>query len=79
MATVNDGSHISNHTIEKVTKAKFILEHYYNNLVNETEERENRFIKIFNVFALKFFTTFVIVLHVCTGIRSWKVRWKAMV
>ena len=44
MAAVNEAPPISSYTKEKVARAKFTLEHYYNNLVNETEERENRYV-----------------------------------
>ena len=43
MATVEESLPISHHTKEKVAKAKFTLEHFYNNLVSEHEDREKRY------------------------------------
>ena len=42
MATVGENVEISNHTIDKVTKAKVTLENYYTNLVSQNDERECR-------------------------------------
>jgi len=42
MATVGEPMQISNHTVEKVAKAKLTLENYYSNLVAQHEERETR-------------------------------------
>ncbi|KAL3841319.1 hypothetical protein ACJMK2_019481 [Sinanodonta woodiana] len=43
MATVGENVQISNHTIDKVTKAKVTLENYYSNLIAQHEERETRY------------------------------------
>ncbi|XP_046569457.1 LOW QUALITY PROTEIN: serine/threonine-protein kinase 38-like [Haliotis rubra] len=43
MATVGEQVPISNHTIDKVTKAKVTLENYYSNLISQAEERETRY------------------------------------
>lgn len=43
MATVGEQMQISNHTIDKVTKAKVTLENYYSNLISQHEEREHRY------------------------------------
>ncbi|XP_059161991.1 serine/threonine-protein kinase tricornered-like isoform X4 [Physella acuta] len=43
MATVGESIQISNHTIDKVTKAKVTLENYYSNLVSQNDERESRY------------------------------------
>ncbi|XP_041366756.1 serine/threonine-protein kinase 38-like [Gigantopelta aegis] len=43
MAAVGEQAPISNHTIDKVTKAKVTLENYYSNLISQHEERENRY------------------------------------
>lgn len=43
MATVGENVEISNHTIDKVTKAKVTLENYYTNLVSQNDERECRY------------------------------------
>lgn len=46
MATVGEQMQISNHTIDKVTKAKMTLENYYSNLISQHEERETRYRKL---------------------------------
>lgn len=46
MATVGEQQPISNHTKDKVTKAKVTLENYYSNLISQHEERENRYRKL---------------------------------
>jgi len=43
MATVGEQMQISNHTIDKVTRAKVTLENYYSNLISQHEERETRY------------------------------------
>ena len=42
MAAVGETIQVSNHTVDKVAKAKLTLENYYSNLVTQHEERENR-------------------------------------
>lgn len=46
MATVGEQMQISNHTIDKVTRAKVTLENYYSNLISQHEERETRYRKL---------------------------------
>ncbi|WAR02089.1 TRC-like protein, partial [Mya arenaria] len=46
MATVGEQLQISNHTIDKVTRAKVTLENYYSNLISQHEERETRYQKL---------------------------------
>ncbi|KAH3889845.1 hypothetical protein DPMN_013910, partial [Dreissena polymorpha] len=43
MATVGEQMQVSNHTIDKVTRAKVTLENYYSNLISQHEERETRY------------------------------------
>ncbi|XP_060551627.1 serine/threonine-protein kinase tricornered-like isoform X1 [Ruditapes philippinarum] len=46
MATVGEQMQISNHTLDKVTRAKVTLENYYSNLISQNEERETRYRKL---------------------------------
>jgi len=47
MATVGEQMQISNHTIDKVTRAKVTLENFYSNLIAQHEERENRLVPLY--------------------------------
>lgn len=63
MATVGEQMQISNHTIDKVTRAKVTLENYYSNLISQHEERETRYVKMHihqenTVMTLKYFFIF---------------------
>ena len=89
MAAVNEAPPISSYTKEKVARAKFTLEHFYNNLVNETEERENRYVA-FKETGFVYMPLLSIQCKIClvirfcippspvytTGTRNWSKPWK---
>ena len=52
MAGTENQLEINNHIAEKISRTKLTLENYYNNLLNNHEEREARFENLITFYIL---------------------------